>query len=136
MVVVPLASAGRFMSVATPPVVSANAIALPPWIAWPRVQRSGRTTILAITLSASACVNVIPINWANGSGRELMFSSRFMDLPLPKAIPALLQAGMRQRCGHGNNLVARPAGPLIGLHHWKQRTFSSKQLRRQHDGGD
>jgi hypothetical protein len=31
-VVVPLASAGRFMSVATPPVVSANAIALPPWI--------------------------------------------------------------------------------------------------------
>ena len=41
-----------------------------------------RTTILAMTLSGSACVNVIPINWANGSGRELMFSSRFMDFPL------------------------------------------------------
>jgi hypothetical protein len=40
-----------------------------------------------------------------------------MDLPLPKVMPALLQVGMRQRCGHGNNLVARPAEPLIGLHH-------------------
>jgi hypothetical protein len=80
------------MSVAAPPVVSANAIALPPWIVWPRVQRSGRTTILAITLAGSACVNVIPINWANGSGRELMFSSRFMDVPLPSGIRALLRA--------------------------------------------
>jgi hypothetical protein len=46
IVVVPLASEGRFMSVAAPPVVSASAIALPPWIVCPRAQRSGRTTIL------------------------------------------------------------------------------------------
>src|SRR5262249_14518753 len=79
-----------------------------------------------MTLSGSACVNVIPINWANGSGRALMFSSRFMDFPLTMAGSSradhLLGSGnsvgrdVRGSPAHAPRAVSYKAKPSAGVH--------------------
>ena len=81
IVAVPLASAGRLIKAAAAPSVSAKLMIAPPWAIPPIVQRSGRISIRAARASASALMNSIPSNWANGSGLALMRSISDMRLP-------------------------------------------------------
>src|SRR5580700_5612874 len=81
IVVVPLASAGRLMKAAAAPSVSAKLMIAPPWAMPPIVHRSGRISIRAARESASALMNSIPSNWANGSGLALMRSISDMRIP-------------------------------------------------------
>jgi len=72
--------------------VSAHSLALPPWILGLeyRVRRNDHSRNYCL---APACGERDSHQWANGAGRELMFSTRFMDFPLPRA----LRPYMRQR---------------------------------------
>jgi len=65
-----LASAGR-LCVSLQPVVSAKRQSHCAGIVWPRVQRSGRAPFSQLPCLARRCGEVIPINWANGSGRAV-----------------------------------------------------------------
>src|SRR4051812_15168428 len=95
--VVVRAPSRRLAKVPTAPSVSANAMMAPPCSTSPVVQRSGRTSSVATTLSAPASTSVIPSVPGNSGASSACMASRSDTRDHPFALGAARAATWRRR---------------------------------------
>ena len=117
------------MKAAAAPSVSAKLMIAPPWAMPPIVQRSGLIVIRAASASASALMNSIPSNWANGSGLAAMRSISDMRLPLAPRLRLRRRAGTAVR-GCVRSGIAIWLGARWRVLRDVELTFASERTRR------